>query len=170
MGDSYLMFSTKDGLYKLILSHNIKDKMIYVCQKAVEYETGGILVGIYNKEHDTAIIEDISGPTSDSVQTKTEFLRGLDGLQKWLNHLWRRKRRNYYLGEWHYHPYADPRASVVDKIQMQNISINPQTKCPEPVMIIIGGNILAENWDIKAYVCPKRESLKELHIENEGNK
>lgn len=56
----------------------------------------------------------------------------------------------YYLGEWHYHPNTSAVPSSTDLKQMFILSKNNDLKCPEPILIIIGGN--KSNWQISASV------------------
>lgn len=54
------------------------------------------------------------------------------------------KKRQYYLGEWHYHPNASPRPSKLDIETMLKLSKSEELHCPEPILLIVGGN--SENW------------------------
>jgi integrative and conjugative element protein (TIGR02256 family) len=58
-------------------------------------------------------------------------------LKKILKARWEKKQ--YYLGEWHFHPNASPNPSGQDKRQLMEIANNASYNCPEPIMIIIGG-------------------------------
>ncbi len=114
-------------------------------------ETGGILVGYYTDKHDWAIVTDVSGPPADSRRGRVFFNRGVRGLQAFLNRLWRRKQ--YYLGEWHYHPLAAPIPSEIDHEQMKSFATNNAMRCPEPVLLLMGGDP-NRDWHAAAYVFP----------------
>ena len=103
---------SRDGKYGLRIPFEVLQKMLSFCQKVGNLETGGILVGYYNRCHDCAIVIDCSKPPQDSKLERYNFYRGIKGLQKWLNKLWNLGRRRYYLGEWHFHPFTDPKPSV----------------------------------------------------------
>jgi integrative and conjugative element protein (TIGR02256 family) len=133
------------------------DKILKLCMEAGNAETGGILVGHYTEKHDWAIVTDVSGAPKDSKRARASFIRGVRGLQKWFNHIWG-SNRHYYLGEWHYHPFASPEASSVDAHQLKEHSENAPLRCPEPVMIIVGGNPNG-SWEARAYVHPRGEDL-----------
>lgn len=109
-----------------------------LCDESNPNETGGIIIGKYSDDRLTAYISEISNPPDDSVKKKTFFKRGIRGLQKRLDTLW--KDSYYYLGEWHYHPDSLPTPSSSDIKQMISFSQNKKLNCPEPILIIIGGN------------------------------
>ncbi len=123
-------------------------------------ETGGILVGFYLEAMDCALVTAVSGPPADSQCTKTWFARGVRGLQLWLERLWRTK-GNYYLGEWHAHPGAVAVPSPRDIEQMRQIASSEPYRCPEPVLLIIGGD-LRTSHDVGAFVFPHGEGPIEL--------
>lgn len=137
------------------------ERILQLCRETGNVETGGILVGHYTKRHDWAIVTDLSGPPIDSNRRSTSFHRGVKGLQTWLHQLWESK-RIYYLGEWHYHPFASPEASSVDRNQLKEHSETVSLRCPEPIMLIFGGNP-DDAWQIKAYVQPKGKDLCDMN-------
>ena len=79
------------------------------------------------------------------------------GLQRSVNKLW--KSRSFYLGEWHFHPFAAPDPSGSDISQMCEIARAESCKCPEPVLVILGGDPAGE-WQIRAFAFPQA-----VHIE-----
>lgn len=145
-------YKSIDRKFGVVLGDANLDKMSKLCLRANNNETGGILVGEYKTSLDCAIITDILGPTSDSRSGHTWFERGTKGLQGFLNRYWYSHKR-YYVGEWHYHPFAAPEPSGRDLAQMREISASPSYKCPEPIMIIIGGNPKQE-MQIRVFVFP----------------
>lgn len=134
-----LNFKSVDGEFSLSLSLNLWEELRQLCQRAGLLETGGILVGHYNYELSCAVITQIIGPTVDSKGGKSWFFRGVKGLQLILNNLWQ-SRQEYYLGEWHFHPFASPTPSQQDVKQMQQIAKTAAYNCPEPLLLIVGGN------------------------------
>jgi integrative and conjugative element protein (TIGR02256 family) len=145
-----LEFWTDDVLFGLKITREVLESILTHCRDAGNAETGGILIGEYSDRHDCAMVHQATGPTEDSVATRTRFRRGTAGLQKLLDRLWRRERR-YYLGEWHFHPGAAPEPSGIDRRQLLSIARDPGYHCPEPVLVIIGGNPPGE-WTAAAYV------------------
>jgi integrative and conjugative element protein (TIGR02256 family) len=132
------MIFENNGVY-VILGKNVYNNIIECCKKSVNKETGGIIAGYYSVNLNTANITYASPQPIDSLQGFCWFKRGVNGLKKRMDNMWYNK-NEYYLGEWHYHPNSKPDASKVDIIQMHSISRNKKFNCPEPIMIIIGGN------------------------------
>jgi integrative and conjugative element protein (TIGR02256 family) len=112
--------------------------MSHYCAVAYPKETGGILIGHYSADLRVAHVTSLSSAPSDSVAKRFSFARGVRGLQELLQRVWRQK--NYYLGEWHFHPDAEPSPSGIDSDQMQSIASAISYQCPEPVLLIVGGH------------------------------
>jgi hypothetical protein len=74
------------------------------------------------------------------------------------------------LGEWHFHPYATPSASADDERQMLTIADDPRYHCPEPILLIMGGDPSGA-WTMAAYVFTRSGGRLRLHraLEREGN-
>jgi integrative and conjugative element protein (TIGR02256 family) len=122
------------------------------CDIANRVETGGILLGKYSIDSSVAHILDYSGPPSDSQQRGRSFLRGVNGLKALIDRQW--KVGQYYLGEWHYHPHSSSTPSQQDIHQMQQIAADPKYKCPEPILLIVGGSTL-HGWEINVRTFQK---------------
>lgn len=134
-----LEFWSIDHRFGLRFSLTQLEVVLRYCQKALPDETGGILVGYYSANLDCAIVTSFSGPPPDSSHGRTWFKRGVAGLQKWLDRLWI-ERTAYYLGEWHFHPFASPEPSSDDNKQLWKFADAPNLHCPEPVLLIVGGD------------------------------
>ncbi len=147
-----VVFVSDDRRYGLRIPAENMSLILKLCAQARPNETGGILAGLYTPDLDSAVVLAVHGPPPDSVQGRRHFIRGTQGLQRWLDELWDQKRQ-YYLGEWHYHPDASPAISSVDQEQMEGISREGTWRCPEPVLLIIGGNSRSQ-WSVKAYAFP----------------
>ena len=144
-------YTSPDGLFQLSLLGKQIGEILAYCTAANGSETGGILVGYYTPSRDCAIVTAVSGPPDDSRSSHTRFNRGTKGLRKWLASLWNAPIRSYYLGEWHYHPFAAPIPSGDDRRQMADISAAPEYHCPEPILLILGGNPQAD-WLLSIHV------------------
>jgi hypothetical protein len=64
--------------------------------------------------------------------------------------MWRRK-DGYYLGEWHFHPFGEPSPSDTASSQMREIARSPQYRCPEPILLIISGD-LPKDWTARTFI------------------
>jgi integrative and conjugative element protein (TIGR02256 family) len=142
----------KDHLdrYTVSLSESTIKSMLSWCKKASGMETGGIILGRYSDDLKRAEISRVLGPASDSSSGRTWFIRGIRGLNRLLRMLWT-LRKDYYLGEWHYHPNASPRPSLIDIAQLKVIARSESYNCPEPILIIIGGDPQGE-WAVSINV------------------
>jgi integrative and conjugative element protein (TIGR02256 family) len=132
-------FATLDCAFKLNLTLEQYNKMKKICINAYPKETGGILIGKYSNDQNTAIITQVTGPPKDSKFGNTWFTRGVYGLQRLLDKTWEEK-QCFYLGEWHFHPKNSPKPSNLDVKQMENITQNKDYNCPEPLLLIVNGN------------------------------
>ena len=93
-----------DGRFAARSDESVINSILRQCQASGSQETGGILVGYYTADHDCAVITEASSASPDSQSGPIWFYRGVSGLSQWLQCLWSRRRREYYLGEWHFHP------------------------------------------------------------------
>ena len=150
-------FRSADGSFGLVIGDVLMTKMKEICARAHPLETGGILIGCYNKGHDTALVSRVTEPPADSKSGPTTFRRGTGGLQGLLKALW--SGREYYLGEWHYHPGASARPSSTDTRQMQAIAGDDDIGCPEPVLVILG-----RDDAVSAHVFPRGRRAVQLTL------
>ena len=157
-----LEFIDANNRYGLRLSDEHILEIQELCKNHAENETGGILIGYYTEELDCAVVTSVVGNISDSLEGNNWFIRGIRGLQKLINFVWRRH-RHYYLGEWHFHPGNIPMPSGIDFQEMENITRTDSYKCPEPILLIIGGYPTV-NWQYKAYVFLLNETPIELNL------
>jgi integrative and conjugative element protein (TIGR02256 family) len=142
-----------DRRFGVFVQEAIVAQLLKECQLAKSRETGGILIGVYSDRRDRAIVERVTGPTRDSKSGPTWFHRGVLGLQRLLDELWNRG-QGYYLGEWHFHPQASPHASETDHTSLRGIAHSDRYNCPEPVLLIIGGDPRGD-WRASALVFPR---------------
>ncbi|WP_318369877.1 Mov34/MPN/PAD-1 family protein [Enterobacter sp.] len=148
-------FSCVSAEYTVNISSSSLQQVIEECIKAGMNETGGILIGSYSEDGSTAFIVEATARPADSIARRTTFQRGVKGLKHLLGSRW--ETGKYYVGEWHFHPAGSSDPSNDDFISMKNISSNPNYQCPEPVMIILGGNPLGA-YSLSASVFPRGKS------------
>ena len=143
-------FWLANGVFGLLLPDEIREELYARCKAAGRKESGCILVGYYKRSNSLAVVTDLPETPADSIVGATYFDRGTRGLRKLLKRLWRRRR--YYIGEWHYHPYSAPTASGQDHRQMREFAEDERYQCPEPILLIVGGS--EPNWSLSAHVYP----------------
>jgi integrative and conjugative element protein (TIGR02256 family) len=146
-------FRSADGCFALRIPGKLLERMLEQCARTGHRETGGILVGRYSEDHRVAEVTAVSGSPSDSSSCRTSFVRGIKGLGRWLRKLWS-GHRDYYLGEWHFHPGAMPQPSEVDSSTMFGIAGSEVCKCPEPILFLIGDSV-SEGWCFHAEVTTR---------------
>lgn len=154
-------FISSDKRFELCLPGELMNQVLARCSAAGSCETGGILVGKYSRDRRIAEVTAISDSPEDSVEGHTIFIRGIRGLCRWLQNLWRSD-SHYYLGEWHFHPGLNIQPSMLDKGTMTDIARAEAYKCPEPILLIVGGNE-AHGWFFYAQVTTRDGAIVELH-------
>lgn len=147
-------------IYFIELSKEAYMQMLQYCDQAAPDETGGILIGKYSSDCKTAHIMQITPAPECSKQTKCQFHRSSNGLKEILDAAW--DEGQYYLGEWHSRPTGSSFPSEIDKKQMIDLSHNKQLKCPEPILVVVGGN--KDTWDLSVhlYVNDQEIGVKKL--------
>ncbi|MEN6552888.1 MAG: Mov34/MPN/PAD-1 family protein [Methanobacterium sp.] len=153
-----IRFKSFNHAFHVEIHENVLNDIKKECMKANAKETGGILIGSYSKEGDKATISNITGPPRDSKQHSCGFERGVNGLIKLLDSKWDSSSRKYYIGEWHFHPNSSPKPSTIDDKQMKQLSVDKLLKCPEPILLIVGGN-QDEGWKLSLHLYKKDSKL-----------
>ncbi|MEK4197970.1 Mov34/MPN/PAD-1 family protein [Cytobacillus sp. FSL K6-0265] len=146
-----LIFTESNQRFKISIPNEILIEVQKLCELSFPNETGGILVGSYSEEFKCADVSGIIVAPPDSKSGPTWFSRGTNGVKGELDRLWFKKK--FYIGEWHYHPGSSSNLSSQDIKQMINISNNENYKCPEPILLIVGGK--SDLWEYSGYVFPK---------------
>ena len=141
-------FTSSDQKFSISIQQAIVIELERICTDAVSKETGGVLIGHYSENLNTALITSITGPPPDSRAGKTWFHRGIEGLRD----IFQQCSNTYYVGEWHFHPFASPTPSLQDLRQMKRIALDKQYNCPEPILIILGGKM--GHFNIRSFVFP----------------
>lgn len=147
---------TKDRSLKLSMEEIHLESLIKFITTAGKKETGGIIIGRYSLGHQEAIITELTDKPKDSLSGFFSFLRGKSGLKKLLEKKW--ENNEYYLGEWHFHPEAPPNPSPQDYRTMRKIMLEKKYKCPEPIMMIIGG--IPHDYLIRSFLFIGNEILE----------
>ena len=153
-------FRSPDGRFRLVIGNGLLAKILEICRASYPLETGGVLIGHYNKTLDTATVTRVTGPPLDSRRRRTAFYRGTQGLHELFRALW--PKEEYYLGEWHYHPGSSPEPSAADFKRMQEIAESDDANCPEPILLVVGANHV-----VTAHVFPSRQEAFRLVPEHD---
>ena len=154
-----VLYQSPEARFSVSLPTPILTGIYRLCHRAGAREVGGTLVGYYFRRNRCAAVTEASGPPVRSRMGRSTFTRESVGLQVKLERWWNEGR--YYLGEWHSHPSASPEPSSQDATQMTAIAVSPAYSCPEPVLLIIGGNA-GSGWCTSLTVFPKGEAPTSL--------
>jgi integrative and conjugative element protein (TIGR02256 family) len=119
------------------ITDDARGRMEELADAAHPNETGGVLVGHYAEQHRLAVVVVASPPPRDSAAGRAWFRRGQHGLTRWFKKLWWSESREYYVGEWHYHPAPEAVPSDADIVELRAISANDDYRCPEPILIVV---------------------------------
>lgn len=116
------------------------EAMIAARNKASDKETGGILVGTWDRARNAFYVVAALDAPPDSVATRTGFVRGCAGVYQTLDDIERHTAANLtYVGEWHSHPPGSGTApSGDDRVLLEWISDVLAFADVPPCMAIVG--------------------------------
>ncbi|HET7539674.1 MAG TPA: Mov34/MPN/PAD-1 family protein [Polyangiaceae bacterium] len=162
-----MLLKSHDARFTVVVARIRMRELLARCARAGRNETGGILVGLYSADRECATVTEIVSAPDDSESGRAWFHRGIRDLAKRLSTLWRGSTPTYYVGEWHFHPFASPIASAQDMWQLGSIARDDRYRCPEPILLIVGGNP-KKDWQIAAYVATASEVIT-LHEQGKSD-
>lgn len=151
-----LHFVSDDRLLGATIERSCLNGILRRCRDAGAIETGGVLIGRYSQSGDRVIVDKATGPPQDSIAGRISFLRGVRGLQRAIDRAWRGG--SYYVGEWHFHPGGSPHPSSIDIGQMRVFSSDPDYRCPEPLLLVVGRT--AARWRVSMTVLRVGEVVR----------
>ncbi|WOK09140.1 Mov34/MPN/PAD-1 family protein [Imperialibacter roseus] len=121
----------------LEIEETIIEEMILESRRHYPKEFGGILLGRYSDNLNTAIITDIMMPI-EYDNSRNHFRRGNAGVKERLRLEFNKKPSIIYLGEWHTHPDSTPDPSQIDINTLRTLSQANTVMIENPIMLIIG--------------------------------
>lgn len=151
-----ISFVSADGEVAVDLEPQAVEQMLRQAARGKRKETGGILTGRYSALGDRAFVQEASGPPPDSKREAAAFFRGVAGLTRRLRRLW--DHGSYYIGEWHFHPFASASPSPRDLQQMLAFAADPDYRCPRPILVVVGGDPSAD-WLIEVRLIADRKVI-----------
>jgi integrative and conjugative element protein (TIGR02256 family) len=158
------IFTSQDRRFQIALPDMAVETMLVQARAAGAVETGGILIGHYSADHQTAIITRTEPPPSDSKAGPTWFERGIAGVKDVLQRMWTAPQKTFYLGEWHFHPFAPAAVSGTDDRTMKRVDLRNGFACQEPILLILGGDPAA-SYHVNAYIFPNPTTRIQLILE-----
>ena len=103
-------------------------------------ETGGLVLGRYTAGRTALTVTVLLPPPPDSLHGRTNFVRGVVGLQEAIRDARAEDPTAYVAGEWHTHPGGAPTPSGTDHRHMRGFAWRGLFGCRSPVLLIVGGD------------------------------
>lgn len=123
---------------KIIVNKEIVDSIINYYNSSRKYETGGILLGKFNKTNKVMEIKEVY-ELKTSFFSKILYKRNAKRAQKIIDRRWHETNGLInYLGEWHTHPNMLPIPSNTDIKSLRDISEKVKEVLPGTILIIAG--------------------------------
>lgn len=135
---SYTEFEV--GGWAIAVSAEVLQMLVNARQAAAPFETGGIIVGAWDRSIKKGWLVALLDPPPDSEHSPDHFIRGSIGVFRTLSHIERTTASNLsYLGEWHTHPPGHAsRPSEDDRLLMTWIG-ESVVYSDVPALMLIGG-------------------------------
>lgn len=153
-------FISKDRVVKFIIPVEMYESLCLKVRTALPNETGGILCGHYSADLNTAKVSRVIGNTKDSGRG-TSFLRDGKFITKELAKLWKDSGgKEYYIGDWHSHPYSNPMPSQRDEQNMIEIANENAEQCHTPILLIIGNEMRSSHSDVTVHAYYKDRTIR----------
>jgi len=102
-------------------------------------ETGGVLVGHFDRQHRIIYVVDALGSPKDSTEWPALYIRGVRGLRAELERIGKVTLSNLeYVGEWHSHPArCAPSPSSTDQRALATLAAQMTGTGSPAVMLIV---------------------------------
>jgi len=129
----------KLSFWEVIFDDYLLNKMSEFREKSLPNETGGVLLGNFDNEHEKCYIIDFIPSPSDSEELPISFIRGYNELQSKVQNIEEKTFGQVkYIGEWHSHPNNFSVVPSTDDINTFNWlkSIMDHDSLPSIMMII----------------------------------
>ncbi|EOV0118948.1 Mov34/MPN/PAD-1 family protein [Vibrio diabolicus] len=144
---------------KVWIQNDTYTKMLSERAEKFDYETGGILLGYRNCTEETEhwVVTNAVGPGHSAKHGKFIFTPDYEyHVEEAERHFNDTLGKEYYLGDWHTHPNASPRASWLDRVTILRNAKRANHTNNRSLMIIIGGQ-LTSNETI-SYIGSERQT------------
>jgi integrative and conjugative element protein (TIGR02256 family) len=123
--------------FKVHIENETLEMMRDLIKEDNTIETGGVLVGVVNKEDGVIILKAASGPGPNSKRTSTRLEKDIQYCQTFLDDEFQKHGENsLYVGEWHSHPCEDNSPSSTDIRSLTEISYQKEYVTDMPLMVI----------------------------------
>jgi integrative and conjugative element protein (TIGR02256 family) len=133
--------------WDLFVSQDLLDKARKLRQTSLPNETGGVLIGQFDRQRRIIFAVDMIPSPADSREWPTLYIRGVRGLRSELKRFANVTAGNLdYIGEWHSHPAAcSPELSNIDRQALRTLS-EEMSSAGLPALMLIVAERNREKW------------------------
>ena len=122
-------------------------KMLEEAKDKFPKETGGAILGYWNKQSGEAVITYVTGPGPKAIHKPYSFIPDNEYQDSEIaRHYEESGRLHTYMGDWHTHPEGRVYLSNTDRRTLRRIAIYRDARVPVPLMAILGG---VSDWYLK---------------------
>jgi integrative and conjugative element protein (TIGR02256 family) len=119
--------------------------MVAETERENPVETGGILMGYWSDRRDEVVVTQSVGPGPMANHAPGAFSPDHQYHRDEVARIYRRSEGGVtYLGDWHSHPGAAAYMSLKDRHTLCAIALDPPSRAPTPIMVVIGGQALGQ--------------------------
>jgi integrative and conjugative element protein (TIGR02256 family) len=128
------------------IAQGLIDEILLEVERFFPLETGGAFFGYYSKKNDVVITHLIpAGPRAKHKKYSFEPDQSFQ-LEMMAELYFKHNAAIGYLGDWHSHPKHTANLSRRDEKTLLNIALSNTSKCPYPIMLIVGS--LPKEWTV----------------------
>ena len=104
-------------------------------------ETGGVLMGWHRRQRREIVVVHAIGPGERGIHQSHRFEPDNSHHVAAVGDVYQLSGRKVtYLGDWHSHPGGSPTLSRTDRRTLGAIAEHEPSRCPHPVMLVLGGS------------------------------
>lgn len=145
------------GTYTVLIEDRFVDEALTLAKDHYPREVGTSLVGTYSDDGWDATVLHAAPLTTDSKAGRSWFQRGVRGLKTYFSAVFAKSSGvTHYVGEWHSHPDGAPIPSPTDDANMMEIVNDPETRCPECILVIVGYRSARARLGVYIYSAVRR--------------
>ncbi len=123
--------------------------MFSFCKQSLPNETGGVIIGYWEKQYEEAVVIQITGPGLKANHQLHSFIPDNKYQEAEIAKYYQNSGRLHtYMGDWLTHPYGNVSLSNTDRRTLRRIAKYKDARLPIPLMAIIGGssNSILKVW------------------------
>jgi integrative and conjugative element protein (TIGR02256 family) len=125
--------------WTVCISKAVLKKVHCIRKECLPNETGGVLIGYFDRQHYAIYIVDALPAPQDSIERPILFIRGIHGLQKEISRIKKATMSHLdYVGEWHSHPpRCSPELSGIDRRELRTLTEEMSAANLPALMLIV---------------------------------